>query len=100
MWSDLVEISYLIYGILGYLIIMNLIGFYSMWSDKQKAKKGAWRTPEANLMLIAILGGSLGSLLGMKKFRHKTKHPKFCIGIPVILVVQVIVIVWLALKML
>lgn len=96
MWSDCLGMRYVIYVILGYLLIMNLIGFYSMWSDKKKAKKGAWRTPESTLMLIAIIGGSVGSLLGMKKFRHKTKHPKFYIGIPVILILQVISIVVLA----
>lgn len=96
MWSDCLGMRYVIYVILGYLLIMNLIGFYSMWSDKKKAKKGAWRTPESTLMLIAIIGGSVGSLLGIKKFRHKTKHPKFYIGIPVILILQVISIVVLA----
>lgn len=79
---------------LGYLIVINLVGFYSMWSDKQKAKKGTWRTPEKTLILIAVLGGSIGSLTGMKKFRHKTKHAKFYIGIPVILVMQIIFAVW------
>lgn len=100
MESNFWGMSYKTYGILGYLIIINLIGFYSMWSDKQKAKKGAWRISEDNLIGIALLGGSIGSYLGMKKFRHKTKHPKFYIGIPVILIVQIVVIVVLALKML
>ncbi|MBR3771994.1 MAG: DUF1294 domain-containing protein [Clostridium sp.] len=79
--------------LLGYLLLINLLGFYFMWSDKRKAIKGAWRTPESTLMFIAIMGGSVGALLGMKKFRHKTKHPKFYIGIPVILVVQVLVLI-------
>lgn len=77
----------------GYLIFVNLVGFYSMWSDKRKAKKGAWRIPESELMGIALLGGSVGSWLGMKKFRHKTKHPKFYIGIPVIIKWQMVCII-------
>lgn len=81
--------------ILIYLIIMNLMGFASMGIDKSKAKRGAWRIPEKTLFLIAILGGSIGSILGMNKFRHKTKHKTFTIGMPVILIVQVIVIVYL-----
>lgn len=85
-------------GAMFYLIFMNLIGFYSMWSDKRKAKRGAWRTPEDTLILIAVLGGSIGSMLGMKKFRHKTKHAKFYIGIPVILICQIVLLVFLAVK--
>jgi uncharacterized membrane protein YsdA (DUF1294 family) len=72
-----------------YLVIINAAGFVSMLVDKQKSKKGAWRTPERILMTIAAVGGSLGSYLGMQLFRHKTKHPKFYIGIPVLLAVQV-----------
>ncbi len=72
-----------------YLILINAAGLLSMLVDKQKARKGAWRIPERTLMTIAALGGSLGSFLGMQLFRHKTKHPKFYIGIPVLLAVQV-----------
>lgn len=61
-----------------------------MLTDKRKAKRGAWRIPEATLMWAAVLGGSIGSLAGMYTFRHKTKHPKFTIGIPVILAIQII----------
>ena len=80
-----------------YLIIVNAVGFLLMLSDKQKAKKGAWRIPEATLMGVAAIGGSLGAFAGMRLFRHKTKHPKFFIGIPVILVLQVAaaVAVWI-----
>jgi uncharacterized membrane protein YsdA (DUF1294 family) len=60
-----------------------------MLSDKQKAKKGAWRIPEATLMGVAAIGGSLGAFAGMRLFRHKTKHPKFFIGIPVIIILQI-----------
>lgn len=72
-----------------YLVIINAAGFVSMLVDKQKARKGAWRTPERTLMAIAAVGGSLGSYLGMQLFRHKTKHPKFYIGIPVLLAVHI-----------
>ena len=72
-----------------YLIIVNAVGFILMLSDKQKAKKGAWRIPEATLMGVAAIGGSLGAFAGMQLFRHKTKHPKFFIGIPVIIILQI-----------
>ena len=61
-----------------------------MLTDKRKARKKLWRIPEATLLLVAVFGGSIGSLLGMYMFRHKTKHLKFTVGIPVILVLQVI----------
>lgn len=76
-------------GIL-YLLLINLAGFLSMGIDKRKAQKQKWRIPEKVLFLFAILGGSAGSLLGMYTFRHKTKHRQFVIGIPVILVLQLI----------
>lgn len=78
-----------------YLVIINAIGFLSMLVDKQKARKGAWRIPEKTLMSIAAFGGSLGSFLGMQLFRHKTKHPKFYIGIPVLLAAHVWLLVLL-----
>ena len=71
-----------------YLIIMNILGFFIMAIDKSKAKRGAWRIPEKTLFLIAALGGSVGSLVGMHVFRHKTKHLSFLIGMPLILIVQ------------
>lgn len=87
--------KYELLQVLAYLVIMNLIGFVSMWSDKRKAKLGKWRTPESRLIMIAVLGGSVGSLLGMKKFRHKTKHAKFYVGIPVILMIQIVLVAYL-----
>ena len=81
-------------AILIYLVIMNIIGFASMGIDKSKAKRGAWRIPEKTLFLIAILGGSIGSILGMKQFRHKTKHKSFTIGMPAILLVQAAIIIY------
>lgn len=71
-----------------YLFIINAAGFFSMLADKFFAKKKCRRVPEAQLLTIALLGGSLGSLLGMYTVRHKTKHLKFTVGIPFILIVQ------------
>ena len=75
-----------------YLLLINAAGYLLMLIDKKKAKKGAWRIPEATLMTVAAIGGSFGSLLGMYNFRHKTKHPKFTVGIPLILVAQVVAV--------
>ena len=73
-----------------YLLIVNAAGFALMLADKHKARKKLWRVPEATLMGVAVLGGSIGSLLGMYTVRHKTKHPKFTVGIPVILALQIV----------
>ena len=73
-----------------YLIIVNLTGFIQMGADKRKAVRNARRIPEARLFLCALLGGSLGSILGMYTFRHKTKHWYFVWGMPAILILQII----------
>ena len=83
-----------------YLIIINAAGLLYMLTDKYRAKKNLWRIPEARLLLIAVLGGSIGIFAGMQLARHKTKHPKFFIGVPVILAVQVIFLVLLLPKIL
>lgn len=82
-----------------YLLIINALGFWIMLVDKRKAKRNAWRIPEARLMLTAALGGSIGVLAGMYLFRHKTKHPKFTLGVPLILAVQVVIAVWILLTL-
>lgn len=74
----------------GYLILINAASFLLMLSDKQKAGKKKWRIPEKVLIGSAVIGGSIGALAGMYTFRHKTKHQKFTIGIPVILALQII----------
>lgn len=76
--------------LLFYLVTINAAGFLIMLADKEKAKKHRWRIPEATLLTVAALGGSIGSLAGMKVFHHKTKKPKFYIGIPAILVLQIL----------
>ncbi len=78
--------------IINYLIIVNIIGYLAMASDKSRAQKSQWRIPEKDLFLIAILGGSLGCILGMYGFRHKTKKDTFVIGMPLIGVIQLAVI--------
>ena len=77
--------------ILLYLLIVNAVSFLLMLADKQKAKKKLWRIPESTLLLSAAIGGSIGSLAGMYTFRHKTKHLKFTLGVPAILVGQIVV---------
>ena len=81
--------------ILLYLIIVNAAAFLLMLADKQKAKRGAWRIPEKTLIGAAAIGGSIGALCGMYLFRHKTKHLKFTLGIPLILAVQIIAVIFL-----
>ena len=78
-----------------YLLIINALGFLLMLVDKFKARNGMWRIPEATLMSVAALGGSVGSLAGMYLVRHKTQHPKFTVGIPLILAAQVALVTWL-----
>ena len=76
-----------------YLAIVNALSFLLMLIDKVKAKKKLWRIPERTLLGLCAIGGSLGGLMGMKLFRHKTLHPQFAIGIPVMLAVQIILLV-------
>lgn len=75
-----------------WLCILNVLGFFAMGMDKQRARRQQWRIPERTLIGIAFLGGSPGILLGMHLFRHKTKHRAFTFGIPAILLVQAAVI--------
>lgn len=78
--------------LLFYIIVINFVGFLIMYIDKSKAINNKWRIKEKTLMYIAIIGGSLGSLLGMHTFRHKTKHTKFTFGIPVIIASQLLLL--------
>ncbi len=72
-----------------YLMLINIICFMAMWVDKQRAVRKKWRIPEKTLFILAIFGGSLGGILGMNMFRHKTKHAKFKYGFPIILIIQI-----------
>ena len=78
-----------------YLLLINAAAFILMLADKVKAKKNRWRIPERTLILSAALGGSIGALLGMYTFRHKTKHLKFTLGIPAILIAQISLAIWI-----
>ena len=80
-----------------YYLLVNLLGFYAMYTDKLRAKKRAFRIPEATMFAIAIIGGSIGCILGMYTFRHKTRHWHFVYGMPAILVLQILSILLLQL---
>lgn len=79
-------------------LILCLISFCQFGIDKAKARRGAWRIPEKTLLLTAAIGGSVGAWLGMKVFRHKTKHASFKYGIPGIIVIQVLAIIVIVMK--
>jgi uncharacterized membrane protein YsdA (DUF1294 family) len=81
--------------ILSYLIIINVVTFFTYGIDKIKAKKSKWRIRETALLGLAVLGGSIGAWLGMKIWHHKTLHKKFRYGVPIILIAQLALIVWL-----
>lgn len=84
---------YAAFGI--YLAIVNIIGFIVMGIDKKRARKKAWRIPEATLFLIAIIGGTIGSIIGMYTFHHKTRRWYFVYGMPAILLLHIVIIVYL-----
>lgn len=88
------DFKILIYAII-YYVAINIIGFLVMFYDKKMAIKNRWRVSEKTLFLIATIFGSVGMYLGMIVFRHKTKHLKFKIGIPVIIYLQFSIIVYL-----
>ena len=78
-----------------YLIIINIVGFAIMGIDKRKAIKRAFRIPEATLFIVALIGGSIGSILGMQVIRHKTRHWYFVFGMPSILAIQIALFIFL-----
>lgn len=80
--------------IIGYILIINLVGFVAMYIDKKKAQRNEWRIKEGTLLSIALLGGGIGGMIGMYKFRHKTKKLKFTIGFPTIIITQIVVIIY------
>lgn len=83
-----------------YLCIINALSFILMLIDKQKARKKRWRIPESTLMGVCAIGGSIGGLLGMYMVRHKTKHPKFFIGIPALFLLQTALMIFVYLYIL
>lgn len=78
-----------------YFVIINIVGFSIMGIDKRKAIKRTFRIPEATLFIVALIGGSIGSILGMQVFRHKTRHWYFVFGMPAILAIQIVLLVLL-----
>ena len=78
-----------------YLLAINAVAFIMYGIDKYKAKKAKWRIPEATLLLLAVLGGSIGAWMGMKVWHHKTMHKKFKYGIPAILLIQIALMAYL-----
>lgn len=78
-----------------YIILINVIGFIAMALDKHKAKRDLWRIKEATFFIISLLGGSLGVWMGMYNFHHKTKKWHFILGVPAILIVQIVVYIFL-----
>ena len=81
--------------ILYYLIAINVITFLTYGIDKLKAKKGKWRIPESTLLILAIIGGSIGAWLGIKVWHHKTLHKKFKYGIPLIVIAQIAIVFYI-----
>ena len=81
--------------ILGYLLAVNIATFFLYGIDKYKARKGRWRISEATLLLMAVFGGSIGAWAGMRLWHHKTMHKKFKYGIPIIIILQVALAVYL-----
>lgn len=79
--------------LLVYLLLINALSLLLMLTDKRRAKKKQWRIPESTLIGFAVIGGSAGCILAMHLFRHKTRHPKFSIGVPVILALQIMIAV-------
>lgn len=81
--------------LLNFLVIINIIAFIAYGIDKLKAKQGKWRIPEATLLLLAIIGGSIGAWCGVKVWHHKTLHKKFRYGIPLIIALQTAMVLYL-----
>jgi len=92
------EQIFTIKNIVIYLISINLLGFMLMLFDKYKAKRSMYRTAEKTLLTVALIGGSIGSLIGMYTVRHKTKHARFTVGIPIMLVLQIALTVYCVVK--
>ncbi len=81
-----------------YVLVINVIGFIAMGIDKLKAKKDWWRIPEGTLMMLCLLGGGIGTICGMYKFRHKTKKLKFTVGMPTILILEITIVLYVVFK--
>ncbi len=85
-------------NIIIYFLVINIFGFFIMWLDKQKAKKGKWRIPEKTLFIITALGGGIGTTAGMYTFRHKTQKLDFVIGFPFITILEIVTIIYFIIR--
>ena len=81
-----------------YLILINFIAFLSMYIDKKKAIKEKWRIKESTLLMLALVGGSIGAIIGMYAFHHKTQKPRFFLGIPIKIVLQILIVILLVVR--
>lgn len=82
-------------NIIIYILAINIIAFLAMLIDKRKAEKGSWRIKESTLLTLGLLGGSIGAIAGMYTFHHKTQKPRFYIGLPIILILQIAIVFYL-----
>lgn len=85
-------------NILIYLLVINIIAFFAMFIDKKKAEKNRWRIKESTLLILALIGGSIGAIVGMYTFRHKTQKPRFFVGIPIIIALQILIVIAILIK--
>lgn len=85
--------KYIVIGAVVYIAVISIIGWILPYADKKRAKNGSWRIPEKTLFIVSALGGSVAMYASMKKYRHKTKHKRFMIGIPCIMIVQAALII-------
>ncbi|MBQ8786125.1 MAG: DUF1294 domain-containing protein [Oscillospiraceae bacterium] len=95
---ELTTVSFVIIAVAAYIILISLVSVVVTIRDKSCAKKGSWRVPEKTLFILSALGGSVAMYITMKAIRHKTQHKRFMIGIPLIMVAQVVVIVLLIIR--
>ena len=93
VWCMGCDVKFIVYGLLIYLAAVNIVAFFLYGIDKWKARHDKWRITEAALLWIAVAGGSIGALLGMKVWHHKTLHNKFRFGLPAILILQIAAVV-------
>ena len=84
--------------LLVYLIVINLVTFLTFGADKRRAQRGKRRVPERTLFMLALCGGSLGAVYGMVGFRHKRRHKRFRVGVPLLLLVHAVLVVWISIR--
>ena len=93
-----VSLGWVLYVGIFYLATINLVAFFMYGMDKWKARRSKWRISEATLLVVAVIGGSLGAWLGMKTWHHKTLHKKFRFGVPLILITQILLLIYIFIR--